>query len=115
MDNLNINVGDLVTHGTFLLRETPLYREWLIREGELMYLHKEMKEEALAALISQNQQEANDFNYSGSHGSMVKVASIPELLYWELHRKGITDDPVAYRRFLNDPNNAKFRTNTWTV
>lgn len=115
MDNLNLTVGDLLTHGTFLISETPEYWEWLTREGELMYRTVQMKPHVLQALIDQNQREANDFNYSGSHGSSVKVATIPEVLYWELHSKGITDDPVAYRRFLNDLNNRKFRTNTWTV
>ncbi|MDX0947217.1 hypothetical protein GOD93_16320 [Sinorhizobium medicae] len=115
MDNLNLTIGDLITHGTFLLRETPFYRTWIIRDGEQMFLHTEANEEALIALIDQNQREANDFNYTGSHGSMVKVASIPELLYYDLQRQGITDDPAAYRRFLNDPNNAKFRTNTWRL
>lgn len=56
-----------------------------------------------------------DFNaYDGVRNAMkqnfVKVASIPLVIYQELVRKGIADDPVAMKKWLNDPDNRYFRT-----
>ncbi|WP_043285644.1 hypothetical protein [Paraburkholderia oxyphila] len=41
---------------------------------------------------------------------MHKVASIPIIIYQELKMKGIIDDPVAFKKWLNDPENRFFRT-----
>ena len=38
------------------------------------------------------------------------VARIPPVIMDELKRSGIADDRKAFNRFLNDPNNRKFRT-----
>lgn len=43
------------------------------------------------------------------------VARIPAVIHAELIRKGITRDPVAMRRWLNDPDNAVFRTRPGNV
>jgi hypothetical protein len=115
LDDLNLTVGDLITHGTFLLNETPEYWQWITREGELMFVWEEMKPHVLQALVDQNKREANAFSRTSSHGPSVKVASIPIILFFELQRKGIANDPVAIRRFLNDPDNAHFRTNDWRL
>jgi len=37
------------------------------------------------------------------------VASIPIVIWMELQRQGITEDPAAMRRWLNDPDNRAFR------
>lgn len=41
---------------------------------------------------------------------MVKVASIPLVILEDLQRKGITKNPIAFRKWLNDPENRFFRT-----
>lgn len=41
---------------------------------------------------------------------MVRVASVPTLIWYELKKKGIIDDDKAYRRWLNDRDNRGFRT-----
>lgn len=46
----------------------------------------------------------------GWKGDMHKVASIPMTLFLQLKQQGIVDDPVAFRAWLNDPNNRYFRT-----
>ena len=43
-------------------------------------------------------------------GSWHRVASIPMPLYMELERRGITKDPKAFARWLNDRDNRFFRT-----
>ncbi|WP_455918661.1 hypothetical protein [Ensifer canadensis] len=114
MDYLNITAGDLLTHGTFLIDETPECWVWLTREGDQMFISHEMKPHVLQALYDTNQEEANSFNKSGSHGE-TKVASIPIAFYYDLQRRGITDDPEALKRILNNSTYSKFRTNDWTV
>lgn len=39
-----------------------------------------------------------------------KVASLPLNVWMDLKRKGVVDDPRALKRWLNDPDNAAFRT-----
>lgn len=43
-------------------------------------------------------------------GDMHKVASIPMAIYYDLKAKGILDDPVAMKAWLNNPDNRVFRT-----
>ena len=47
---------------------------------------------------------------AGWKGDMHRVASIPISVYYDLKAKGIVDDPVAMKRWLNDPENQVFRT-----
>lgn len=115
MSNLNLTAGDLVTHGTILWEETPEYRVWITRDGDKMYFTTEYNSDILQALFDQNQRESNAFNKSGSHGELVKVASVPVGLYHEWQRQGITDDEEAMRRRLNDADYSKFRTNDWRL
>lgn len=44
-----------------------------------------------------------------------KVASIPLNIYMDLKKRGILRDPVAMKRWLNDPDNFAFRTRPGTV
>jgi hypothetical protein len=43
-------------------------------------------------------------------GELAQVAEIPPTVYWDLMRKGIAQDEVAFRRWLDDPENRFFRT-----
>lgn len=57
--------------------------------------------------------EANKAAYNDAPerwGDMTRVASIPLSLYFDLKKKGIADDPVAMKRWLNDPDQRFFRT-----
>lgn len=60
-------------------------------------------------IIDQNKREANDAA-SGWSGDWHKVASIPLTIFMQLQKEGITDDQEALKKWLNDPNNAYFRT-----
>jgi len=59
--------------------------------------------------------EANHALYNLSdgvprYGDMKRVASIPMVVYTDLQRRGIAQDPAAFKRWLNDPDNRAFRT-----
>lgn len=52
---------------------------------------------------------------AGWKGDMHRVASIPMNVYMDLQKRGIVDDPAAFRRWLNDSDNKVFRTRPGTV
>jgi hypothetical protein len=60
-------------------------------------------------LVEQNRAIFNE-NTNGFRGEMHRVASIPLVLYWDLKKQGIIDDPERLKRWLNDPDNVYFRT-----
>lgn len=47
---------------------------------------------------------------TGKDGFGQKVASIPLHIYFDLRKKGIVQDPKAFARWLNDPENRGVRT-----
>ena len=58
-----------------------------------------------------NKQTFNQFDErAGWKGEMHRVASIPMSVFYDLKRKGIIDDPVAMKKWLNDVDNRVFRT-----
>lgn len=71
-------------------------------------------EQDTQALVDQNRREANEAS-SGWSGDWHKVASIPLTIYMDLVKKGIVYDQEALKKWLNDPNNAYFRTKHGTV
>jgi len=67
-------------------------------------------------IIDANRAEMNDApTRIGSNEDFVKVASIPLTIYMDLQKKGITKDPKAFKRWLNDPDNRFFRTRPGVV
>lgn len=50
--------------------------------------------------------ERTPFKGDGFH----RVASIPLVIFFDLKKKGVLDDPKAFARWLNDRDNAAFRT-----
>lgn len=57
--------------------------------------------------------EANKFalnNAPKRWSDMDRIASIPVSIYFDLKKKGIVDDPKAFKRWLSDPDNRFFRT-----
>ena len=57
--------------------------------------------------------EANKAAYNDAPdrwGEWTRVASIPLSIYYDLKKKGIADDEVALKKWLNDPSNRFFRT-----
>ena len=62
-------------------------------------------------VAEENKQTFNQFDERANwKGDMHKVASIPMSIFYDLQRKGILNDPVAMKKWLNDPDNRVFRT-----
>lgn len=59
-------------------------------------------------MVSNAEERKHD---NGKWGEMKKVASIPLDVYFRLKQAGITEDKVAFRKWLNNPENVMFRTN----
>lgn len=51
----------------------------------------------------------------GGDGLGGRVASIPMNVYADLQRRGIADNPAAFKRWLNDGDNRCFRTRPGVV
>lgn len=67
-------------------------------------------------LIDSNQQQKNEWRYGNLIGNTQKhkqkIAEMPAHLYYELKEKfgSPRDNPKAWRQWLNDPDNAVFKT-----
>src|SRR5690242_13888418 len=59
-------------------------------------------------LVDHNRQLFNDA--ADRWGDMQRVASLPMVLWLKLKQDGILDDSRKIRAWLNDPDNAAFRT-----
>lgn len=72
-------------------------------------------EQDVTRILDANKAEFNDDH--GRHGDGLgrKVASIPLGIYMDLRKRGIVQDRKAFRRWLNDPDNAAFRTSPGRV
>lgn len=81
--------------------------------NDTFLIETEMAQPALEDLIEANKQDFNDAPKGWDDGKL--VARIPLHIYWDLKKKGITEDPMAMRRWLNDPDNRFFRTFPGTV
>ena len=64
----------------------------------------------VAAIMDSNKTGRKDVDKHSKWGDMSRVASIPLTVYYDLKQKGILDDQVALRKWLNDPDNELFRT-----
>lgn len=71
------------------------------------------KRQDVSGILDANKAEFNADH--GRYGEWTKVASIPLSVYYDLKAKGIVDDPVAMKRWLNDADNRFFRTRPGTV
>lgn len=71
------------------------------------------KRQDVSDIVDANKAEFNEDH--GRYGEWTKVASIPLSVYYDLKAKGIVDDPVAMKRWLNDADNRFFRTRPGTV
>lgn len=70
-------------------------------------------EQDVSNVIELNKQEYNDA--PDRFGEWSKVATLPMVVYYDLKKKGILDDQVALKRWLNDPENRFFRTRPGTI
>jgi hypothetical protein len=76
----------------------------------------------VSAIIEANKQHALQFNsvrdpYGDKIGASARVASIPTSVYYDLLKRygHMRQNPGPWKRWLNDPDNAAFRTRPGTV
>jgi len=84
---------------------TGITQYWHVKENGEYVIETQQDVSAIA--------EANKRQYNDTpdrHGDVNKVASIPLNVYYDLKRRGIADDPVAFKKWLNDRDNQVFRT-----
>jgi hypothetical protein len=102
----------------FLFDRDPLTgtTEWFIPDESAgtFTIHTEQD---VAGLVEQNKAIANEFNgvhapYGDEIGASTRVASIPTSIYYDLLKKHghMRVNPGPWKRWLNDPDNAAFRT-----
>lgn len=65
--------------------------------------------------IHQRQFSSGKDRWGDGYDHRTKVASIPLNVWMDLRKRGIASDPVAMKRWLNDPDNFAFRTRPGTV
>lgn len=61
-------------------------------------------------LVEANKRAFNDNDKHTRWGEMTRVASIPLSIYYSSEFQKISKDPAALRLWINDPENAAFRT-----
>lgn len=110
----NLTLGDILpVDGHVLYDSNPDFDTYLIRDGGVFKITKYHK--TASSVMAANAEEAKDFSRTGRLGTSVKVASMPTEYFMELQAKGITQDPTEYAKFLNNSDNAGFRTNNLRV
>ena len=116
---MNLDINSLTVLDLFgddrriLFHSEPGYRCYLTRVTDGQVIIDE-EWDGLEEQLEMNAAERAAFSNNSSHGDMVKVASVPRWVQamWEDQCKG---DPECIKRKLNDPDNVKFRTNSWRV
>ncbi|OCJ61246.1 hypothetical protein A6U96_14020 [Agrobacterium tumefaciens] len=96
-----------------ITEDTPHFRTITTRNGNKLESDTYFKKPE--AFLDELKQEANEFSRTSKMNDLVKVGSIPVGIYMDLQRKGLTEDDVYMKRFLNDSDNAGFRTNTLRI
>lgn len=90
---------------------TGITRYWHLKDTGEFVIETEQKINVDQA----NLRARNAIDKHTKWGDVSRVASIPLSIYYDLKRRGITDDPKAMKRWLNDPDNRAFRTREGTV
>ena len=64
----------------------------------------------LRPIVEQCKRDASNFDWHGRNRDFTKVASIPLLIWGQLTRLGIAQDPKRLEQWLNERDNRVFRT-----
>lgn len=86
--------------------------------GTVQWFHWDEQSKGKEMIIQTQQRtdeiiETNKIDYneaSSRWGDGQMVARLPLTIWGDLKKRGIIDDPKALRKWLNDPDNAVFRT-----
>lgn len=61
-------------------------------------------------ILDDNQEQRKERDRRSRWKDVNHVARIPNIVLWELRKKGILDDETEMKKWLNDPENKVFRT-----
>jgi hypothetical protein len=61
-------------------------------------------------IVELNKAQFNLRDERSRYGDTAQVARIPNVIWWDLKRRGIADDEAKLKAWLNDPDNRAFRT-----
>ncbi len=107
---LALTLSDMMEDGAhYLAHENADTASYFVRNGNT--ISKVTYHKTVSSVMASNAEEAKNFSRTGSLSNNTKVASMPRSVYLELHAQGITQDPTEFKKFLNSPDNAGFRTN----
>lgn len=90
---------------------TGITRYWHVKDNGEFVIETQQKIDVDEA----NRKRRVETDKRTKWGDVARVASIPLSVYYDLKRRGITDDPKAMKKWLNDPDNRVFRTREGTV
>lgn len=90
---------------------TGITRYWHVKDNGEFVIETQQKIDVDEA----NRKRRVETSKHTKWGDVARVASIPLSVYYDLKRRGITDDPKAMKKWLNDPDNRVFRTREGTV
>lgn len=102
-------IGDLVTHGTYVLVDDPQKTVYITRDGDLMHVTTAWK--GVQATFDLNASDAADYRRSDGMGDFQKVARVPLGVYHQWADEGILEDQKALNSRLNNGDFSKFRVN----
>lgn len=94
----------LLDHDPVVKQKSRFYHD---SEGEEFVIEDRVDVEDV---VEQNKALYAQTDENARWGEFDRVASIPLVVYFDLKREGVLDDPVRLRRWLNDPENRLFRT-----
>jgi len=86
--------------------------------GQKQYWHEDddgnvtiQTSQDVSDVIEENKRQFNQVDERANwSGEWHKVGSIPMSIFFDLKRRGILDDQVAMKKWMNDPDNRLFRT-----
>lgn len=88
---------------------TGIRETWIEADGKIIIQSSMDAEPAIRAA------KAMKDAFPGRHGDMSLVALIPANIWFDQYRKGRFRDKTDIKRWLNDPDNAYFRTSPGAV
>lgn len=106
-------LADLPDGYPYFAGETNDTVTYFVRRGNIA--QKIVYHKTVAAVMAANAEEAKNFNRTGRLSVNTKVSAMPTSVFLDLYTKGIAQDENEFKKYLNDSDNAGFRTNNLRV
>lgn len=73
------------------------------------------RQQDVAPALAMNELARNECSGYSASRNMKSIAQIPMVVYEDLMKSGIADDPVRFKKWINDSENRNFRTSGGNV